>query len=174
MTSERKTPVRFTDRFGWFWYNDQEIFFDTQADIDAKIRAMHEQGITHVITFSCTHFRWSFVPWWSKINECLKRICIAAHKYGIKVIEHHSAHLDSFIVDDYRTEGFTREFLLRHGSVNNYPGLMDFLKRNDPQEQSRYQLNGQTGEPVSPYNAHGHCFNNPDYVSDYLKYLESV
>jgi len=174
MISENNSPIRFTDRFGWFWYNDQEIFLDTQSDIDAKMKAMYEQGITHVITFSCTHFRWSFKPWWGKINECLKKICIAAHKYGIKVIEHHSAHLDSFIVDEVRTEGFTREFLLRHGNVENYPGLLDFLKRNDPQEQSRYQINGQTGEPVSPYNAHAHCFNNPDYVRDYLEYLESV
>ena len=174
MTAENKSAIKFTDRFGWFWYNDQEIFFDTQADIDAKMKAMRDQGITHVITFSCTHFRWSFKPWWGKINECLQRICIAAHKYGIKVIEHHSSHLDSFVQDTLHTEGFTREFTLRHGDVKNYPGLLEFLMRDDPQERQRYQINGQTGEPVSPYDAHGHCFNNPDYVRDYLEYLESV
>ena len=174
MTSDKKTPIRFTDRFGWFWYNDPEIFFDTQEDLDAKMKAMHDQGITHVITFSCTHFRWSFRPWWDKINECLKRICIAAHKYDIKVIEHHSAHLDHFLPDQQKTERFIRHFRDRGGDVANYPGLIKFLKRDDPEEAERYQINGQTGVPVSPYDAHGHCFNNPDYVRDYLAYLESV
>jgi len=85
MISENNSPIRFTDRFGWFWYNDQEIFLDTQSDIDAKMKAMYEQGITHVITFSCTHFRWSFKPWWGKINECLKKFALQPTNTGSRL-----------------------------------------------------------------------------------------
>ena len=175
MTSETLSPIRYTDRFAWFWYNDEEIFSDTQADIDAKMKALHDQGITHVITFSFTHFRWSFRPWWPLINECLKRVCIAAHRFGIQVVEHHSSHLDSFLEEgEHTSDGFAREFTLRHGVIEHFDGLLDFLRRHDPVEAARWQINGQLGKPVTPYNAHAHCFNNEDYVRDYLAYLETV
>ena len=35
-------------RFTFFWYNDQEIFFDTQEEIDAKVGRIADQGITHL------------------------------------------------------------------------------------------------------------------------------
>ena len=38
----------FEARFTFFWYNDREIFHDSQEEMDAKIRKVAEQGITPV------------------------------------------------------------------------------------------------------------------------------
>lgn len=55
-------------RFGWFWYNDQEIFRDLQADLDDKVEAFAKVGINHVVTFSDSHFRWSFMREWELLT----------------------------------------------------------------------------------------------------------
>jgi len=55
-------------RFAFFWYNDPEIFEWTQVDFDRKAKEFADSGINHVITFSLTHFRWSFHPYWNTIN----------------------------------------------------------------------------------------------------------
>ena len=93
-------------RYAWFWYNSEEIWHFSQADMDAKVKRYADQGFTHLITFSCTHFRWTFQPWWKEINECLRKIVVSAHRYGLKVIEHHSSNLTYFP----RTENDLRQF----------------------------------------------------------------
>ncbi len=45
------------------------------------------------ITFSCTHFRWSFFRDWELLTRRLAMIVRACHKHGIYVTEHHSSHL---------------------------------------------------------------------------------
>ena len=169
-----KKNIRFTDRFGWFWYNDEEIFHDSQADILRKMQVMRDQGITHVITFSCTHFRLSYEPWWQEINVCLRKVVKAAHSLGIKVIEHHSSHLMFYPDTPAMVEHLKRDAKRRYQSLDNYPGLVEHLLDCSPEERATWQINGLTGEPVTPYGAHGHCFNNDEYVERYLKYLETV
>ena len=174
MTSENPKNITCRDRFGWFWYNDEEIFRDSEEDIFRKMKVMHDQGITHVITFSCTHFRISFEPWWDKIDACLRKVVKAAHSLGIKVIEHHSSHLMYYPSTPALIERLTRDAKIRRQSLENYPGLVEYLLNCSEEEQSYWQINGATGEPVTPYAAHGHCFNNDAYVEKYLKYLETV
>ena len=72
----------------WFWYNDAEIFEYTQDDFDKKAKELAGRGITMVLTFSLTHFRLGFYPYWKEINECIRKIVVACHKYGIRVVEH--------------------------------------------------------------------------------------
>ena len=69
-------------RFGFFWYNDEEIFNDSDDDLDRKAKAFADAGINIVITFSCTHFRWSFTRYWPILTEILHRIVKACHRYG--------------------------------------------------------------------------------------------
>ena len=88
------TPMDPWDtRFGFFWYNDQEIFHASQEDLNRQAEALAETGINHVITFSCTHFRWSFRRHWGAIEDALARVVNACHGHGIRVTEHHSSHL---------------------------------------------------------------------------------
>ncbi|MBE6552239.1 MAG: hypothetical protein E7665_08910, partial [Ruminococcaceae bacterium] len=83
----------WNERLSFIWYNDNEIFDFTDKDFDDLARSYAQSGITIVITFSCTHFRYSFVPYWDKIFTCIKKLCDACHKYGIKVVEHSSCNL---------------------------------------------------------------------------------
>lgn len=165
---------KFNARFGWFWYNDQEILHDTQEDIDRKMAKHAQMGITHVITFSSTHFRWSFRPFWNKINECLAKVVKAGHKYGIKVIEHHSCNLTHYPDTKEHWEMFEGEMVLRESTTKNWPGLEEWMMNPDNEVEKWAQIAGPTGKPVVAYGGHGKCFNNPDFVASYLKYLEDV
>ena len=165
---------KFNARFGWFWYNDEEILFSSQEDIDRKIENHSRQGITHLITFSSTHFRWSFRKFWPEINECIRKICVAGHKYGIKIIEHHSSHLGHFPDTENRLAAFNGEMTLRCSDAKNYPGIVEDMLDKDNIIESWCQISGSTGTPVITYDGHGRCFNNPRYREMYLQYLESV
>lgn len=169
-----ETLQRFQARFGWFWYNDEEIWRDSQAELDEKMRRFAQQGLTHAITFSSTHFRWSFRPYWPQINDCLRKIIIAAHKVRVKVIEHHSAILKHFPDTPERLADFQHTLQLRKSSLTAWPGLLDYLVRPANEETAWCQINGATGEPVTPYAAHANCCNNPDFQREYLQYLSTV
>ena len=60
---------QWNTRFGFYWYNDQEIFEFSQEDFNRRAEEFAGIGINHVITFSCTHFRWSFRRYWDQITE---------------------------------------------------------------------------------------------------------
>ncbi|MBO7148052.1 MAG: hypothetical protein J6W81_09930 [Lentisphaeria bacterium] len=165
-------------RYAWFWYNSAEIWQFTQADMDAKVKKYADAGFTHLITFSCTHFRWSFRPWWKEINECLRKIVVSAHKYGLKVIEHHSSNLTKFPKND--PDGMPLKRLLntlhtRCSKLEDWPGLIDHLLDETTEEEQWCQIDAVTGEKCfTHYFGHSKCPNNPDYIKGYLKYLESV
>ncbi len=162
-------------RFTFFWYNDQEIFFDTQEEIDAKVGRIADQGITHLITFSCTHFRWSYQPWWKEINACLAKIVKAAHRRGLKVIEHHSSELASYPDTPQRLERMQRYLKDRGSSIESWPGIVDMLLAPDSPALKYPQISAKTMLPnVTSYAATNKCYNNPEYRKEYLEYLESV
>lgn len=161
-------------RFGWFWYNDTEIFHDGQAQINAKVSAMADTGITHLITFSVTHFRWSFRPWWGILNECLEKICQAAHANGMKVIEHHSCNLGHFPDTPQKIAAFKQHFIHLNSSMDSWPGLVDYLLDPKSAIENWCQIDGDTGKPSQAYSGHARCFNHPEFVKEYLRYLESI
>ena len=80
-------------RWASYWFGDKEFFEFKKRDFDRKAEEMKKAGINAVITFGNFHFRWSFIDDWSKLLETLRNICDSCHKYGIKVVEHHSAIL---------------------------------------------------------------------------------
>lgn len=166
--------------FGFFWYNDPEIFEWEQADYERKAKDFADAGINHVITFSVTHFRWSFYPYWNIINTALKKLVDACHKYGIYVTEHHSA------VYMFRTDTSAREDLMlkrfskRNSSPANWPGILENTKQdlivNNKNLSDMAQIDPITGERClsEEYASYILCPNNPDFVKLYLEYLESV
>jgi len=166
----------------WFWYNDAEIFHASQEDFDNKAKDLAEKGITIVLTFSFTHFRLGFYPYWKDINECIRKIVIACHKYGIRVVEHHSAHLTHFL----RTKkGWSRfgESMLSYAngesSYDNWYKTLAFLTADfmiDGKDIRNFvQIDGRTGKAAeNTYGAYSMCFNNPDYREVYFNYLKDV
>lgn len=170
---------KWQERFSFFWYNDEELFRYSQADFDAKAKKFSESGITCVITFSCTHFRFTMYPYWDLIRDCLAKLTSACHQYGIKVVEHHSSHLtfDPLNQDDW--EYMERILNLRHSSIDSWKGLRDYIGTEPVMEgkplSSFRQIDGRTGKWArTGYHGYCMCFNNPDYRKVYFDYLESL
>lgn len=163
-------------KFGFFWYNDEEIFNFTKGDFEEKARKMSETGINIVMTFSCTHFRWSMKEHWPLINRCLKSVVDACHKYGIKVVEHHSSHLTFDPLNDEEWEYMERILNKRHSSIESWKGLREYVDANTVKGTESYrQIDGRTGEWArSNYKGWAKCFNNPEYKKAYFDYLEEL
>ncbi len=174
------TPLDPWDsRFGFFWYNDAEIFRDSQADLDRKAASFAASGINHVITFSCTHFRWSFRRSWDQITEVLARVVKACHASGIRVTEHHSSHITFNPLDDAGELFLDRVLAVRGSARSSWPHLRedcdaDPLVSGRPLSSFR-QIDGRTGRWArTAYQGWGMCFNNPDYRRVYFAYLETL
>ncbi|NSW89274.1 MAG: beta-galactosidase trimerization domain-containing protein [Firmicutes bacterium] len=166
-------------RFGFFWYNDEEIFKFSQEDFDKKAKKFADAGINIVITFSCTHFRWTMRPYWDKIGRCLEQIVKACHKYNIKVVEHHSSHLTFDPLNSEDWDYMERVLNKRQSSINSWEGIRDYLAEDpiiDGEPLSSFrQIDGRTGKWArSSYHGYAMCFNNPNYRKAYFSYLEDV
>ena len=168
--------------FCWFWYNDDEIFSYTQEDFDRRAEELARSGITIILTFSLTHFRLGYYPYWDEINASLEKIVKACHKVGIRVVEHHSAHLTNRLLDKDGWANLDREFFTRtqgRAKYDNWRRIFPFLtydfKIYGKDLRSFAQIDGSTGEPArNVYGTYSMCFNNPDYREVYFKYMEGV
>ena len=157
-------------KFGFFWYNDEEIFHFKKEDFNEKARKMAESGINIVMTFSSTHFRWCM------INKCLKNVVDACHKYGIKVIEHHSSHLTWDPLNDEDWEYMEMVLNKRHSSIDSWDGIREYVSAEKVKGTENYrQIDGRTGAWArSNYKGWCKCFNNEEYRKVYLNYLEEL
>ncbi len=119
------------------------------------------------------------LPYWDKINKCLENIVKACHKYGIKVVEHHSSHLTFDPLDSQDWDYMERVLNKRHSSIDSWEGLRDYLTKdpiiNGKPLSSFRQVDGRTGKWARLlYHGYAMCFNNPNYRLAYFSYLESV
>lgn len=171
----------WNERLSFIWYNDREIFSYTDEDFDALAKSYADSGITMVITFSCTHFRYSFSKYWDIIFKCLKKLTDACHKYGIKVIEHASCHLTFDPLNELEEAWMKNIFKGRHSTIDSWKGFMDCVGDDDLVMNNGYkisdfrQINGRTGKWTrSPYYGYCFCFNNPYYRESYFQYLDDM
>ena len=167
-------------QFAFFWYNDQEVFRDSEKDLEAKAGKLAESGINHVITFSCTHFRWSFVNYWDLLNETLEKIVNACHQHGILVTEHHSSELSHFLGDEADLAYLKDVLRKRQSRIESWPELItsargDPVLIDDIRRSEMIQIDGAVGGfRPNGYHAYSMCFNNPHFRRAYFKYLESI
>lgn len=170
------------ERFGWFWWNAPEIFRFTEEDFDQKAKSYAEADVTTVINFSCSHFRMAYYPYWDVLIDCISKIVKACHKYGIKVVEHHSSSL----MHDLRwSKGWKRlenefaSYANHNSSLDDFPELVPHLIQ-DPIVCGKHalsfcQVDGRTGKIAhSNYGSFAMCFNNPDYFEAYLSHLDAL
>ncbi len=169
------------DKFGVFWYNQAEICEWGDAEFEAKAREFTQTGINIVMTFSCTHFRWSFYPWWDKINAALAKMVKACHKYNIRVVEHHSSTLTCNPRNYGDWKGLERNLKIRKGSLDMFPGLREHIAMGDPEISPGVhlsdcrQIDGRNGDyVVTEYRGYVHCYNHEPFVEAYLKSLEAI
>ena len=175
---EIKTKTPWEEKFTWFWFSDEQIFEWTQEDFDKAAKDLYDNGITMAINFTLTHFRMGFIKYWDRIHGAFKMFCDAAHKYGIKVIEHNSSSLSH---DLLRSEGWKRF----EDDINSYTNFKSSVEKwievprfllNDPEVYGKklsdlFQIDGRTGKRAnSIYDLNIFCYNNPDYREMYFKY----
>lgn len=167
-------------QFAFFWYNDEEIFSDTDQDLERKVEQLANSGVNHVITFSCTHFRWSFYDYWDLLNETLARVVRACHKHGVLVTEHHSSELSHFIGGDDDLAYLKNILRVRKSKVESWPKMIESAKGDpvlidDIKRSELIQIDGATGGFMpNVYHGYSMCYNNPHYRRAYFTYLESV
>ena len=173
--------TQIQDKYGVFWYNRQEICRWRQEDFDRRAAEFASAGINIVMTFSCTHFRWSFYPWWNEINAALAKIVKACHKYGIRVVEHHSCHLTHDPRSQKEWNALDDTLRTRQSGLDMFPGLKEHIACGDPEIAPGVllsdcrQIDGRTGDFArTVYTGYGHCFNDPRFRRAYFQYLESV
>ncbi|HOD93772.1 MAG TPA: hypothetical protein PLT91_02580 [Clostridia bacterium] len=170
---------QWQERFGWIYYNENEIFHSNQKQIDDLVKNYADDGITILIGFSCTHFRWNHVLNWREINECIGRYVKACHKYGIRYVEHHSSHLTYNPIGQEQIDAVEKAFAFHGSSTKSWAGFLEY-SQGDPVINGKNistfrQISGATGKFArSNYRGYCMCFNNPDYRKEYFKYLESV
>lgn len=160
-------------QWGFFWFNEQEIWYAQPEWYDQRAQQFADAGITHVMTFSNTHFRWSFRRHFDRINDALAQVVRACHARGIRVVEHHSCNL----LFNFADEAGRQAHLANEGKLwPGYAADMALDSRIDgvPLEDL-LQYAGSTGKPFyNFYTAFTMCTNNPDYRRSYFKYLEDV
>ena len=166
--------IPWQSKIAFFWYCDEEIFEFSENQFVEKARKYAESGIDTIITFSNTHGRWNYYPYWSKINETIGKVCNAFHKFDIKVIEHHSCSLVLPPLEsnkfDTRCSGINLKYWVNLEQFICSDPLIDGVSLS-----SMLQIDGRTGTiSGSPYNCNCFCYNNPDFRRIYFKYLEGV
>ncbi len=167
-------------QFAFFWYNDEEIFTDTDQDLERKVEQLAAGGVNHVITFSCTHFRWSFHDYWDLLNETLARVVRACHQHGVLVTEHHSSELSHCIGSDDDLAYLKNILRVRKSQVESWPKMIESAQGDpvlidDIKRSELIQIDGETGGFMpNVYHGYSMCYNNPHYRRAYFRYLESV
>ena len=167
-------------RFGFFYYNDREIFNWSQADMDRKAKEFADAGINHVITFSVTHFRWSFYHYWDKVYDALRKIVEACHKYDIYVTEHHSAVYMYNAADPVGKEFLLSRLKMRQSNLDNWPRLLDdcngIITNEGYNMLDMVQYDPITGEKYvdNEYKSYIICVNHPDFIQQYKLHLEEL
>jgi len=168
--------------YTWLWYNDEEIFNYTQEDWDNKAKELHDRGVTIALSFSLTHFRIGYYPYWKEINECIRKMVVACHKYDIKLVEHHSTHLTLNLLTELGWDRLDGD-LLAYGagkcSRDHWKKIFPYLTDSRTVEgkflPDLAQIDGSTGElATNVYGAYSLCFNNPDYREVYFNYVKDV
>ncbi len=187
---ELARSTAWEERFGWYHYDGRAIYGFTEKDLDDAAELYAANGVTAVILFGA-HFRFSFIAYWTDIEDFIARFTRAFHKKGIKVIEHHSTHLTYRPVDP---ETFWKKNLAPGTQFSTYPDFRANCEtRRTPEgvhPDEFAQIDGSTGEPClssyihtegkdvhwifKHYNGNAHCFNHPDFEEAYWNHVRRI
>ena len=175
---EAKVPA-WQEKFGWFWFNCDEIYRFTDEQLEAKVKSYADMGITTLIGFTVCHFRFSFMAYKDAIHACIGKIVQYCHKYGMRYVEHHSSALHFSPKNEADWEEFNSDLEQKNCTSADFPGLLESVKGDPEIGGYRYsemsQISGYTGELVQTgYASRVMCRNNPKYREVYFKYLEEI
>ncbi len=191
MAYTKTTPsTPWEERFGWYHYDGRAVFGYGETELDEAAKLYADNGVTAVILFGA-HFRFSFIAYWNAIEDFIARFTRSFHKYGIKVIEHHSTHLTYRPVDP---ETFWKENLSPGKQFYTYPDFRNqcesCLTPEGVHPDTFAQIDGSTGKPClssyihtegkdvhwifKHYNGNAHCFNHPAFEEAYWGHVKRI
>lgn len=178
------------ERFGWYHYNLESVYNFTEKDYDAAAKSYYDSGITSIILFGA-HFRFSFWAYWDDIVKFITNFTKACHRYGMKVIEHHSSHLT---YEPLEESDWDKGLAL---SAVGGEYIADFRKTS--QENPDFdgdrlddfaQIDGSTGKKAlssyihtegknvewifKHYSGNAHCFNHPAFERVYWEHIKAI
>lgn len=185
----KKNRAAWDERFGWMWYGSDVVYNWTDEDFDRAAKSFADAHFTTVILFG-THFRFSYWAYWEDIENAIAKITKAFHKYGIKVVEHHSSHLTYRIDDEAEWDSFA---VKRHDDAR-FPKFRETSQANPilggAHMDDFAQIDGSTGGLAlsayvhtdgkdadwiyKHYNGDAHCFNHPAFYKAYTEHLERI
>lgn len=159
------------------WFRWEDLDFPNPAvekSICDKVKAAAEAKVELAVVFGF-HFRWDFIYNFDLVHKVLKFAVDEYHKYGIKVIDHHSAVLtyrprswqerqDNFVMDHH------------HVPMTPDPAIIGDLHYAGKRLNDLRQLRVDDNTPVYIPNYHSEvfCVNNPDFRYAYNAYIHRL
>ncbi|MBQ9786956.1 MAG: hypothetical protein IJW33_02165 [Lentisphaeria bacterium] len=159
------------------WFNWEELDFPNpgvEERIRRKVAAAAAAKVELAVVFGF-HFRWDFVYNFDLVHKLIAFTVNEYHKYGIKVIDHHSAVLNYRPRSwEDRRENFNRNH--HHIPMTPDPAIIGTLYYAGKKLNDFRQLRVDDGTPVYLPRYHSECFctNNPDFRFAYRSYVQRL
>lgn len=157
-----------------FWrLETEELFTVSDEELDRQAASFCADGFTHLMTFMA-HFRLSYRRDFPRLTALLRRMVQAAHRHGLKIVEHHSANL-LWCFDTPEAAAEARS----QNDMGAFPHLEEDCGLQSAWDGEAIggmcQISGDTGLPVLSFmNSRILCHNNPGYLKRYLDYLATL
>ena len=159
----------------WFTWEDMDFPNPAVEErISKKVAAAAAAKVELAVVFGY-HFRWDYVFNFDLIHKLIAFTVAEYHKYGIKVIDHHSAVLTYRPRNwEDRVENFNRNH--HHVPMTPDPVFIDCLSYAGKKLNSMRQLRVDDNSPLFLPNYHAECFcvNNPDFRFAYQSYVQRL
>ena len=159
------------------WFNWEELDFPNpgvEERIRKKVAAAAAAKVELAVVFGF-HFRWDYVYNFDLVHKLIEFTVNEYHKYGIKVIDHHSAVLT------YRPRSWQDRrdnFNMNHHHVpmTPDPAFIDQLAYAGKSLNSFRQKRTDDNTPLflPSYHCDVFCVNNPDFRFAYRAYVQRM
>ena len=159
------------------WFNWEELDFPNpgvEERIRNKVAAAAAAKVELAVVFGF-HFRWDFIYNFDLVHKLLAFTVNEYHKYGIKVIDHHSAVLNYRPRNwQDRKDNFDRNH--HHVPMTPDPAIINDLYYAGKQLNSFRQLRVDDNTPLflPSYHCEVFCTNNPDFRHAYKAYVQRL
>lgn len=159
----------------WFWWEDLD--FPNPA-VEERIRKYAADAAAAKVELAVVfgyHFRWDYIYNFDVVHSLIGFAVKEFHKYGIKVIDHHSAVLTYRPRNwDDRRENFNRNH--HHVPMTPDPAIIGDLCYAGKNLNSMRQLRTDDNSPLwlPSYHCEIFCVNNPDFRFAYRAYVQRL
>lgn len=159
------------------WFCWEDLDFPNPA-VEERIRRKAAAAAAAKVELAVVfgyHFRWDFIYNFDLVHKLIAFTVNEYHKYGIKVIDHHSAVLNYRPRNwEDRRVNFDRNH--HHVPMTPDPAIIDDLYYAGKKLNSFRQLRTDDGSPLFLPTYHCECFctNNPDFRYAYRSYVQRL